>query len=391
MNELNDRLADLADEMTDTDYTALRGRVETTARRIGQRRVAGTTAAALALVGLLGIGGLQLAPQGQRHPLPPAASQTASEPPTPAPTTPAATTTPSAPASPTGSAPANAALSHVPGRLVYLRVGAEIEVVTVTDGVARTTSFGPRKLGDQVATVAPDGSRVALVRPAKDVSEYPGDLVVVQPGGARKVVRQGVSWGGGTGPAWMPDSRRLLVGVTTLEGDVATGESYGYVDAVTGRYDKLGITAFPSYLSWSANGAYRVHADGDSLVVARPDGTRVRKVSVAGQPECDRTGECPSSVQAVSDDGRYVATGLGSGDPTRVTRARFVLDTVSGKRIDLPSKLRGGVEEIFFRPDDTLVVQTSDHLYLVGLDGTVTATIERPESTNQADLAAYRR
>ncbi|MGX7676517.1 hypothetical protein [Plantactinospora sp. DSM 117369] len=387
MNDLNSRLTGLADEMTDTDYTALRARVNSTARRLGHRRAAGTSVAALALAGVATIGGLQLAPQAGLTPTPAGSSSVVSP---PAPSA-SATPTPSAQATPSTTAttnvPPRSEPSHVPGRLVYLRVGAEIEVVTVTDGVARTTNFGPRKFGDQVAAVAPDGSKVALVHPAKSISEYPGDLVIVQPGGKRKVARQHVSWGGGNGPVWMPDSRRLLIGVTTMDGDTATGQSYGYLDTVTGGYDDLGLDRFPTYLSWAANGAYRVHATGDTLVIARPDGRVVRRTSLAGQPECGR-GQCPFAVQAISDDGRYVATAMGNSDPKRVTGARFVLDTVTGKRINVPNSVRG-VTEIFFRPDNSLVVQASDRLYLVDLDGTVTATIDRPDPTNQADLAAY--
>lgn len=275
---------------------------------------------------------------------------------------------------------------HVPGRLVYLRVGAEIEVVTVTDGQVRTTSFGARKLGDQVATVSPDGSRVALVHPTKDLSTYPGDLVIVKPGGARTVVKRDVSWGGGNEPVWMPDSRRLLIAVTPIKDNAVTGESYGYVDAASGKYDQLGLDSFPKYLSWSANGSHRAHADRNTIVVAGANGSTVRRFSVADQPECDH--ECPIAVQAISNDGRYVATARGGTDPTRVTGARVVFDTTTGRRIALPRTING-VTEIFFRADNSLVVQTSNKLYLVSLTGNITATIDRPDPTNMADLWRY--
>jgi len=381
MNDLNDRLATLADEMTDVDYTALRSRVDTTARRLGRRRAIATSVVALAVAGVAAVGAVQLLPRAEQAPQP-AGPSTATVRPTPADPSPARTGPTAAPPPPTATA---AAPDHVPGRLVYLRVGGEIEVVTVTDGVARTTSFGFREQGDQVATVAPDGSKVVLIRPAKDASEYPGDLVLVKPGGKRTVLRENVSWGGGTGPAWLPDSRRLLIGVTTLDGDTAVDQSYGYLDTVSGDFDRLDVDSFPDYLAWSANGAYRVHADGDTLVVARANGTVVRRLNLAGQPECDR--ECPIAVQAVSDDGRYVATAQGGTNPTRVKRATIVLDTVTGKRTALSLK---GVNEIFFRPDNSLVVQTADRLHLVSRTGTVTASFHRPDATNEADLMVYR-
>jgi hypothetical protein len=377
MNNLTNRLSAMADEMSDTDYTALRNRVGATSRRLGHRRAVGTSLAALVVVGAASIGGLQLAPRDYHLPITagtPSAQitpdGTPSPPATPAPSAPPATT---APGSPAVSAP-----RHVPGQLVYLRVGAEIEVITVTDGVTRIINFGHRQPDDGVASVAPDGSKVALIRSTKPISPYPGDLVIVSPGGVRKVLQHNVSWGGGNEPVWTPDSRRLMIGVTTLTGDVATGQSVGYVDVATGKYDKLTADAFPMYLSWSANGAYRVHASSsDTLVVSRSNGDVVRRVSLLGQPECTLTSACPFGVQAISNDGRYVATGLGNSDPTRVNQAGFVLDTVTGKRIGLPSVVKD-VTEIFFQPDDGLIVQTTNRLYLIDLDGTIAGTITRP-------------
>ncbi|MFC0526649.1 hypothetical protein [Phytohabitans kaempferiae] len=387
MNDLNQRLATLADEMTDTDYTALRQRVDTSARRLGYRRAAVTSVAALALAGAAAVGGIQMLPQSNSVPQP-GESATVAVPPTlstsTVPTPPAS----SAPAT-EGTPRAGTAPDHVPGRLVYLRVGAEIEVVTVTDGVTRTTSFGARMPGDRVASVSPDGTKVALLHPKRDITEFPGDLVIVRPGGARKVVAENVSWGGGNEPAWMPDSNRLLVGITAMEGDTATGgQSFGYVDATSGTFSELDIDRFPEYLAWSAIGTFKAYAEGSrTIVVARASGTVVRRIDISRQAECGKVA-CPFAVQAISNDGRYVATAQGNTDPTRVLSAAIVLDTTSGHRIALPAKLKG-ITEIFFRSDNSLVVQTADKLHLVTLDGKVTATIDRPDPSNEADLARY--
>ncbi|MEO3817521.1 hypothetical protein [Plantactinospora sp. B24E8] len=385
MNDLNQRLATLADEMADTDYTALRARVQGTARRLGRRRAAAHSAVALVVVGVTTVGGLQLLspPPGP----PPGNSATVAPvtPPASGGPTPSVTATPSTATSASADTPPGA-VEHVPGRLVYLRVGAEIEVVTVVNGKVRTTSFGARKLGDQVATVSPDGSKVALVRPAKDLSEYPGDLVIVEPGGVRAVVARQVTWGDGNEPVWMPDSRRLLIAVNKMNGDTSTSQSYGYLDTVTGRYDELSRDPFPKYLIWSADGGYRAHADGNTIVVARADGSGSRRFSVADQPECER--QCPYAVQAVSNDGRYVATTQADNGPTRIAGARIVLDTMTGGRISLPDTL-GQVTGIFFRADNSLVVQTSNQLHLVSRDGRLTASVDRPEQTNSADLWRY--
>ncbi|BCB84203.1 TolB-like translocation protein [Phytohabitans suffuscus] len=383
MNDLNQRLTTLADEMADTDYAALRQRVDTTARRLGYRRAAITSVAALALAGVAAVGGVQMLPQSNQAPQP-GGSATTTAPPTPSTSAPA---TPPSPPATQARPPAATTPDHVPGRLVYVRVGAEIEVITVTDGVTKTTSFGARVLGDRLATVSPDGTMVALVHPTKDLTEYPGDLVVVRPGGARKVVARDVAWGGGVAPVWTPDSRRLLVSITEMRDGAAGAPRIGYVDATSGGFTGQDLYKdFPHYLTWSANGSFRAHAEDRTIMVARADGTVVRRFSVAGQPECDR--ECPYAVQSISDDGRYVATAIGNTDPTRVIGATIVLDTTNGRRVAIATSVTG-IREIFFRADNSLVVQTDDKLRLVTLDGKVTATLDRPHPTNQANLDRY--
>jgi hypothetical protein len=380
MNDLTHRLSELAGEMTDTDYTTLRTRVDAASRRLGVRRAATTSIAALAVVGVAVAGGLRLAPLSQETNNP-AGTPSADATNPPAPTSTVTATSP---------ATGTPVIDHVAGTLVYLRVGAEIEVVTVTDGVPHTTNFGPRRTGDGVAIAAPDATMVAVIRPTKPLSEYPGDLVIVTPGGSRRVVRNNVSWGGGANPVWTPDSRRLLVGVTTFTGDAATGQSVGYVDVASGQYSKLDSGVFPNYLSWSANGRYRAHATSNTkIVVSQADNTMVSQASIAGQPECTQTAQCPFGVQSVSDDGRYVATGHGNSDPTHTAQAHLVIDMQTGKRVPLPSTITN-ITEIFFRPDGGLLIQSQSRYYLTGGDGTLIADFARPDETNQADLVAYR-
>lgn len=385
MNDLNQRLATLADEMTDTDYTALRQRVDTRARHLGYRRTAVTSVAALALAGVAAVGGIQLLPQSNSTPLP-GESSTVVVPPTPSPSTPT-TPPPSSPPATQGTPPVATAPEHVPGRLSYVRVGAEIEVVTVTDGTTKTTSFGARVLGDRAATISPDGTMVAVLHPTKDISEYPADLVIIRPGGARKVIARNVTWGGGNEPVWLPDGRHMLVSVTEVRGDTAGATKFGEVDTISGRFTEVNLDRFPRYLTWSADGGFRAHAEGSTIVVARASGTVVRRFDVAGQPECG-SAECPFAVQSISNDGRYVATAIGNTDPTRVTGATIVLDSTNGQRVAIPASVKG-ITEIFFRWDGGLVVQTADKLRLVTLDGKVTATFDRPDATNQADLDRY--
>ncbi|GIF73333.1 hypothetical protein [Asanoa siamensis] len=70
MKDLKQRLTALADDMGDTDVEPLRARVDRTARRIGRRRAAVATVAALALVGAVTVGGLRFLPRAQEAPQP---------------------------------------------------------------------------------------------------------------------------------------------------------------------------------------------------------------------------------------------------------------------------------------------------------------------------------
>ncbi len=253
-------------------------------------------------------------------------------------------------------------------------------MITVTNGTTRTTSFGPRRSVGDLTVVSPDGTRVAVVRSSRGAQRGPGDLVIISAGGAEKTVAHNVGSGGGMSPVWSADSSKIMV----------SGESPGYIDVATGQFTELADDDFPRYLVWSANGEYRAHSvEAKTIVVSRADGTVVSRTSLAGEPDCDQHAQCPFAVQAVSNDGRYVATAYGTDDLEQVSQASMVLNTGTGQRVALPKTIKD-ITEIFFRADGGLLIQAGARLYLTGPDGTVAGDFARPEETNQADLAVYR-
>jgi hypothetical protein len=117
-------------------------------------------------------------------------------------------------------------------------------------------------------------------------------------------------------------------------------------------------------------------------VVTRADGTGTTRTSLSGLAECHERPACPFAVQAVSDDGRFVALGHGNTDPNHVTEAHLVLDTKTGRAVMLP-KLDGDITQVFFRPDGGLLLRwyQAGHYKLsaVGPDLKVTVTIPEAE------------
>jgi hypothetical protein len=66
-------------------------------------------------------------------------------------------------------------------------------------------------------------------------------------------------------------------------------------------------------------------------------------------------------VQAVSDDGRYVALGHMNSDPSHVNEAHFVLDMHTGTLVNLPPTAQNGaVNKVYFRPDGVMIATFPD-------------------------------
>jgi hypothetical protein len=386
-NDLHLRLHELADEMLDTDYTDLRERVDTTTRRIRKRRTAATTVAGIAAVALVAVGGWAAFNRADNGPQPAATpTGTVAGTPTAGPsvaTSPSAVTSPSAPA-------ARAVPTAVPGTLVYLDVeaGKPITMTTVTDGVSHETAFGTATRSDGFwLALSPDATRLAAVESPNPDNVVPGDLAIISAGGSRHTIARNVAGM----PVWMPDGRHVIATVVGSSAvstvvDVSTGAATAAPPALANK----------SYLTWSANGRWLAYGESTDVVVTAADGTGAVKKSVAFRPECQQAG-CPTSVQAVSDDGRYVALGYAQNDPGHVTVAYLALDMQTGKLVNLPpAPPGGGINRIWFRPDGGMVVRTVTQnakytFILVRADGSTLATFPDDREVQSAGrhLVAY--
>jgi hypothetical protein len=376
--DLRGSLLDLADEMDGTDFAALRSRTERTQRQIGRRNTAAVTLSAIAVVAALAGGGYAFLPH-RASPTPGIASTTA-------PATPTETASPAPSQSPTHAA----APTVVPGSLLYLtvRTGQPIVLTTVTDGVSHQATFGTATESDTYVLVpSPDGTQLAAIESPDPGTVAPGDLVIIQAGGHRRTLATHVPFGGGDVPVWMPDGRHLLamVGGKSQLIDVATGHSVPAQPA-EGNGD---------YLTWSANGQWRAYAGSNEIVVTAADGSAAVHQSVASLPECQQTAGCPTSVQAVSDDGHFVAVGHMNSDPTHVTEAHLVIDMRTGALVTLPVVKGNRVDRVYFRPGGGMIVRAHTDsgtftILIVAPDGTILASL--PDTLEQIGrhLAGYR-
>jgi hypothetical protein len=345
--------------MTSMKRAELREPVHATLRRIGRRDAMVAAVAGAAVMVAIGAGGCTSTPT-----------------PTPTPST-----------SPTSTSAAVAAPLAVPGTLVYLSVknGQPIVMTTVTDGVAHQSSFGTATATDEYVLVpSPDATKLAAIESPDPGQVAPGDLVVIATGGARHKIASNIRWGGGNVPVWTPDGQHLIADI---------GGRSSLIDITTGKATAAHpATGNENYLTWSDNGKWRAYGGGTDVVVTAADGGGEISKSVAALPECEETAGCPTSVQAVSDDGRYVAVGHMNSDPSHVTEAHIVLDMQTGKTVALPN---GNVEKIFFRPDGSMVVRTATGnkwtFLLVRRDGTTIATIPdtNEQGTDGTHLVAY--
>jgi len=95
----------------------------------------------------------------------------------------------------------------------------------------------------------------------------------------------------------------------------------------TRHHDEAGDAVNRLAMRRSANGQWLAYGGGTDVTVTAADGAAKTTTSVASLPECHQTAGCPTSVQAVSDDGRYVALGHMNSDPSHLHEAHLVLDT----------------------------------------------------------------
>jgi hypothetical protein len=372
-NQLSRGLTDIADEMADTDLGALRSRVGSRSRYLRVRRtVVQAAAAVVAVAGLVG-GVVTVAGSNQPNPRndDPASSVPASAFPSASSATEPVTGLGSA--SPTRT-------TGVPGTLTFLdvRPGSPIKVTRVVDGEPTTTTFGVAKAGDEhIAEPAPNGSAVAVIVSPDRGSVAPGRLQIITSTGQRRTLADEVAWGGGLWPAWTPDSAAVIVGKTRY--DVASGAQSTVADLATSA----------GYLEWSPSGTWRANTafGEDTVAVARADGSDRRTFTLTGQPGTTAAG-APTSVQAVSDDGRYLALGGVNSGPSHLSETVLVFDTQTRRAVTLPTSI-GSVRHVHFRADGGMLIHSDKGYTIVAMNGTKGETYPAVAGVT-GDLIAYR-
>jgi hypothetical protein len=262
----------------------------------------------------------------------------------------------------------------LPGVLVYLKVsaGAPIEVMRYGRGVLHPATFGTATESDvRTASASPDGTLVAVVE--SPVRGQPGDLVVIEENGRRRTIAHDVAVSPGDGGlTW-----------TTNSHTVVTSAGIRY-DAVTGARGSEGLGPHRGYLVYSPGGTWRAYAaTTSSVAVSQVDGSGPRTVPL---PDCQDT-TCPYAVQAVSDDGRYVALGAGSAGSVDVTEGHTVLDTRSGRPV--PLGRLGNVRHVWFPSGGGALIDSGTQLIAVDANWATTAVYAEPAPAAGATRISY--
>ncbi|MFC4071324.1 TolB family protein [Actinoplanes subglobosus] len=350
MINLPEHLADLADEvMAPVD---MRDRVLASSRRATVRRralLAGSAAAAV-LVIASGVAWAGL--------------------PGPSRDTPVEVAAPSSPPAPLPSLVQTGPAVTLPERLFFLAADGRLQLLRDLDTV--TTLFTPA--GDTCGlTVTPEGTRIAWV--VADGGGATGDLVVAEPdGGHRRTVITGVACTGGNSPVWMPGGRQLLI----RQGNAGPRV---LVDTVTGATSATAFRHVTGYLAWSPAGSRVAYRDGGDIVVARPDGSEERRV--AHRDESPTGG---FSVQGVTDDGLRVIVGMQNSDPDLIRSGFRLVDTGSGRDVELPAGAGGKQVQIRPAADGFLLLRAGGRARVIGPDADIHVEWTEPAILRTATL-----
>jgi hypothetical protein len=266
----------------------------------------------------------------------------------------------SKPSSTSSSTAQDKALPAFPGTLSVLTFDTGKPMSLTRNG--RTVRFGLCLPEDKLARPSSDGQHLALISTPDAGNVAPGSLVVVDVGGARHVLADHLPWGGGIAPTWAPDGSAVIhAGVRY----VVPG----------GAHTPAGIPADTGYLVYSVSGTTRAYAGGEQgVVVTAADGGKQRSVDISQLPGCDTA--CPSAVQAVSDSGDHVALGRGNTDPGYTTSTMLVVDTRTGKPVDLGAYPR--LQHVWFIAGGGAVIADDKGLHVVDAAWHVTATFPAP-------------
>ncbi|HEY6593690.1 MAG TPA: hypothetical protein VI011_06230 [Asanoa sp.] len=376
--------ADLADLAEDVIPVDLRDRTLTTSHRLGRRRTAVRTAAALAVLAAAGVGFAVLPDRGVTL-LPPAVTPSVTTGPTlrgGIQTDPTADPT----MDPTAERGADGTATAKPGRLFYgpdpSVGGSSAHIISWTgSGNPRELIQLPHVAAIANATVSPDGNLVAWV-------DSTARLLVanLDGSGQRQLLNRvdGQCWG----PVFSSDSRHIGAAQVRPGGSADYRDVKGVYDLQANRFVEVGD-------EWRVNGCHPVWSD-DSSVVAFAD-AMTGQVMITNRflqaptpvPNLGAGAQRFSfDVASIARDGSKVAIkvrerGEPAGDVGRELDANAVIDVVTGAEVRLPLDGRR-MEQAMFRPDGALVVRVADGdrraLVLIGPDLRKVTEIAEPDS-----------
>ncbi|MGV9806617.1 hypothetical protein [Micromonospora chersina] len=388
-------LAGLAEEVTPVD---LRDRALRTSRRLGIQRAVATSAAALVLLAAATGTALAIRPDGQGAvPAPAGPSVTSTWPPVEVTPTPqpsrAPSTDPSGSPSTDGGAPAAGATF---GRLYYGPADGSAGSSAVRlrswrpGGQPASLAPLPAIWALSNASVSPDGRRIAWVERGFDAKDV-GTLYVSDIDGSNKQPMLSDADEYCVTPTWSPDSRHLLFGTMQANGGY---DRVGVLDTRSDRHTVQWWSSRPQacHAIWSADG--RTIAMNTDAGVALYDTTGRKQRSVPG---LSAAGAWQSHhVTSLAPDATRIALfrirkGEDAGDVGRLLRVNAVLETATGKVVDLPLGGRE-LEQVFFQADGSMVVRVKDGgghvLLLVDANGRKVAEQPEPAVLRDAQLIA---
>jgi hypothetical protein len=230
--------------------------------------------------------------------------------------------------------------------------------------------------------LSPDQTQVAWVAVSDELGAT-GDLWVSSlDGNVQQRLLLDVTCTGLDVPRWL-DSATLLVG---QGGD----RPHEFIDVSTGKMVASEFRTGVTDLVSSPNAQFTAYSADGKIVVCRPDGTVIRRIAHG-----DETPTGGFTLQGVSDDGRRVVLGVNPSDPGHVRTGFRLVDTVTGKDVELPKGVKVSnprSTEIHPVPGDQLLVRVDDgshnKIYLLGADGTILDTRTEPAALHGALLLA---
>ncbi|WP_018785600.1 hypothetical protein [Micromonospora sp. CNB394] len=300
-------------------------------------------------------------------------------------------TTPSAPAAGQSSAaapssaapsPSDASSAALPGTRYYLSFGeqaAEVHVVKGgTDRVSASVPYGGGDCVRNTITISPYGERLAWVEGAAGAEA--GKLVTTLIDGSDRVTIAEESPFSGKAPCSGDDplvwntNDRLLV---QQDGHMAL------IDLST-RKPADGDAGNETLKWWTPDGR-----NWAAVSEGRPYATNNRKLTFYSYtpPKADTSGYDGWRVRSVSADGRFVAVGWINKDETRNDDSFAVVDTTTGKTVELPGD--GAVRSILFSTDGTVLVRRDNGISVLDKRFQPVGTVTEPTGLSGAALLAY--